>query len=514
MLESLGARGKRLGVENQSYGLTHANGKQLDAALEGFCKLSDASDLVNMIRVVKSAAELKYVRKAGELGDAALKAAVRKTKAGADEGEILAAQQAAVFAGGGDYPANEFIIGSGRDALLCRYKSGRRKLGKRDQLTLEWAGVYRHYHAAFMRTLIIGKPTKHHVEMDAAAREALAAVEEQLRPGRTAGDVFDAHARVMDEHGMKDHRLNACGYSLGAKFTPSWMDAPDVLQGQSGGDRPRHGVLRAHDPDEFRGRRRLLPWPHLHHWGKEAGAGFEGLAGDDSSVACVTPVPIPWLQPLRSLCFGVVMALLGVVLAACSAGSTPHRLRSGGARRAQGQDRSAHRPAGGDGHSARQARRTSNATLAGAGGLHDIGFVEGSFQSGVFGLSGNFQASSSSAGVQIVYQWQFRDGDGVLIDRIDGDENAGVYPGPDPWAGVSPAVLDRIARRTAEAMARKLNQMGYATRLASLTAPPAELFAMASPDAHREIDFETLNGPGLASLGYGHAGRRRPGRRA
>jgi Xaa-Pro dipeptidase len=226
MLQSLGCKGKRLGVENQSYGLTHFNGKQVDSALDGFCRLTDASDLVNMIRVVKSAPELKYVRKAGELGDLAFKAAVRKAKAGADEGEILAAQQAAIFAGGGDYPANEFIIGSGQDALLCRYKSGRRKLGKRDQLTLEWAGVYRHYHAAFMRTLIIGKPTKHHAAMDAASREALASVEEQMVPGRTAGDVFAAHARVMDAHGMKNHRLNACGYSLGAKFTPSWMDSP------------------------------------------------------------------------------------------------------------------------------------------------------------------------------------------------------------------------------------------------------------------------------------------------
>lgn len=226
MLQSLGAKGKRLGIENQSYGLTHANGKQVDAALAGFAKLSDASDLVNMIRVVKSPAELRYVRKAGALGDAALKAAVRKTKAGADEGEILAAQQAAVFAGGGDYPANEFIIGSGRDALLCRYKSGRRKLSKKDQLTLEWAGVYRHYHAAFMRTLIIGKPSRQHLAMDEACREALESVEEQLVPGRTAGDVFAAHAAVMDAHGMKDHRLNACGYSLGAKFTPSWMDSP------------------------------------------------------------------------------------------------------------------------------------------------------------------------------------------------------------------------------------------------------------------------------------------------
>ena len=231
MLESLGAKGKRLGIETNSYGLTHFNGRAVDAAMDGFCTLSEATPLVNKLRLVKSPAELKYVHRAGKLGDEALKAAIRKTRAGANEGDILAAQQAAIFSGGGDYPANEFIIGSDRDALLCRYKSGRRKLSKRDQLTLEFAGVYRHYHAAFMRTVIIGKPTKDHLAMDEACQEALAEVETVLRPGKTAGDVFVAHARVMHAHGMQKHRLNACGYSLGAKFTPSWMDWPMFYKG-------------------------------------------------------------------------------------------------------------------------------------------------------------------------------------------------------------------------------------------------------------------------------------------
>lgn len=231
MLESLGAKGRHLGIETKSYGLTYANGKLVEAALEGFCRLSEATDLVDALRVVKSPAELSYIRKAGQLGDAALKAAIRKTRAGADEGDILAAQQAAIFSGGGDYPANEFIIGSGRDALLCRYKAGRRKLSARDQLTLEFAGVYRHYHAAFMRTLMIGKPGRQHVAMEQACREALAAVEAVLVPGRTAGEVFDAHAEVMDAHGMRPHRLNACGYSMSAKFTPSWMDVPMFYRG-------------------------------------------------------------------------------------------------------------------------------------------------------------------------------------------------------------------------------------------------------------------------------------------
>ncbi len=47
MLESLGARGKRLGIETNSYGLTHFNGKAVDEALADFCTLVEANDLVD-----------------------------------------------------------------------------------------------------------------------------------------------------------------------------------------------------------------------------------------------------------------------------------------------------------------------------------------------------------------------------------------------------------------------------------------------------------------------------------
>ena len=132
--------------------------------------------------------------------------------------------QGAVFAGGGDYPAYEFLIGSGADALLCRYKAGRRKLDSEDQLTLEWAGVSAHYHAAMMRTVVIGEPTNRHRELYSACRETIQAIEMVLRPGNTFGTVFDTHARIMEDHGLTRHRLNACGYSLGARFSPSWME--------------------------------------------------------------------------------------------------------------------------------------------------------------------------------------------------------------------------------------------------------------------------------------------------
>lgn len=109
---------------------------------------------------------------------------------------------------------------------MCRYKTGRRKLDPHDQLTLEWAGAYRHYHAAMMRTIPIGRASARHREMFDAASAAMTACEAALKPGRPIGEVFDAYARTCDAAGMKAHRLNATGYSLGATFSPNWMDWP------------------------------------------------------------------------------------------------------------------------------------------------------------------------------------------------------------------------------------------------------------------------------------------------
>ena len=231
ILEEFGCKGQRLGVEYDAYGLTAKNGKLLEAALSGFCTLEDASDLVSRLRVVKSAAELEYVCRAAELADRAYDEAYRLAGPGADEGDILAAMQGVIFSGDGDYPGNEFIIGSGKDALLCRYKSGRRKLDPQDQLTLEWAAAYRHYHAAMMRTIPIGQATQLHKKMHTVTIDAMDACLEALKPGRPIGEVFDAYAHVCDAAGMRNHRLNATGYSLGTTFAPNWMDWPMFYHG-------------------------------------------------------------------------------------------------------------------------------------------------------------------------------------------------------------------------------------------------------------------------------------------
>jgi Xaa-Pro dipeptidase len=229
MLESLGCRGRPLGVEWDAYGLTAAAGQALAAALDGFAPLTDASTLISELRLIKSPAEIAFARRAAELADLALSEAIQLARPGAFEGDILAAMHAAIYRAGGDDPANEFIIGSGPAALLCRYFSGRRHLSAEDQLTLEFAGVWRHYHVCLMRTIVIGRAPPEQQRMHTVAREALTACEAAARPGQPLGDVFAAHARVLDGAGYREHRLNACGYSLGATFAPNWMDWPMIF---------------------------------------------------------------------------------------------------------------------------------------------------------------------------------------------------------------------------------------------------------------------------------------------
>ncbi len=226
-----GAADARIGIERETQGLTAANGLRVERAFRDFCTLEDASDLVSALRLVKSAGELAHVRRAAELADEALAEAERLAAPGAFEGDILAAMQGAVFRGGGEYPGNPFILSSGPDALLCRDKAGRRRLAEQDQLTIEFAGAWCRYHAALMRTLVIGPVPDAQRAMHAACSDALDACRDILCPGKRFGEVFDAHARVLDAAGYRPHRLNACGYSLGATFAPSWMDGPMFYTG-------------------------------------------------------------------------------------------------------------------------------------------------------------------------------------------------------------------------------------------------------------------------------------------
>lgn len=229
ILAEKGLKGGRIGIELRTFGLTADKYELVRRRLEGWCELVDASGLIRSLRLVKSPAELAYVRRAAELADQSLAAMLAAAGPGAFEGDIAAAGAVPILAGGGDPPPSGPVLGSGDRALLVRSAAGFRHLDPVDQLTMEFAASYRHYCACLMRTIAIGRANEDQRRMFEVTREALAAMTEAARPGRPLGEIDDAHRRVYDKAGYGKARMAACGYSLGALYRPTWMDVPPML---------------------------------------------------------------------------------------------------------------------------------------------------------------------------------------------------------------------------------------------------------------------------------------------
>jgi Xaa-Pro dipeptidase len=228
-LADLDLSGTHVGVETDAWGLTGKRWDMVRRHLDGFCTYEDCSAMLSHLRLVKSPAEMACVKQAAELADIGLAAAEAAIAPGVPENHVLAAMHEAQFRAGGDYTASRFIIGSGPRALMCRNFAGYDIIGDNDQVQLEFSGVSHHYHACLMRTVLTGTPNPRHLDMHKVGLEALQACQEEVRPGRTFGDVFDAHARVFDSAGYKNHRLKACGYTLGAQYPPSWMGTDEPM---------------------------------------------------------------------------------------------------------------------------------------------------------------------------------------------------------------------------------------------------------------------------------------------
>ncbi len=230
ILEEHGCRGKRVGIEYHAYGLTAQRGKMVDAALDGFCTTVDASDLVRLLRLVKSPTELDYTRKAGGLCDLIYKVSVENVKPGISTKAIFGKMLEAQMAAGGDPAASRWPFGGGEAKFFGRYHTGENIVGNEDNVIFEPGAAYRLYHAATVYNVIVGKVDPRLIDMNKACGDAVAACQDNLRPGRTVGDVFAAHQNTFDKAGFGHATQAACGYTMGAMYPPTWMDWPMIYK--------------------------------------------------------------------------------------------------------------------------------------------------------------------------------------------------------------------------------------------------------------------------------------------
>ncbi|MGJ9457954.1 M24 family metallopeptidase [Oceanobacillus sp. CF4.6] len=223
ILKEIGEANATIGIEMDTYYFTAKCYTRLRAELSQ-ATFQDATNLVNYIRIIKSAREIDYIRNATKIVEKAMQTGIDAIEVGVRECDVVAAIMHAQISGtasyGGDYPAIMPLLPSGIKTGTPHltwtdepYKSG-------DPVILELAGCYKRYHSPLSRTVFIGETNPKVTYLADVVIEGLNATIDAIKPGMTAEEVEAVWSKSIAKSGfIKDTRI---GYSMGLNYPPDW----------------------------------------------------------------------------------------------------------------------------------------------------------------------------------------------------------------------------------------------------------------------------------------------------
>lgn len=221
-----GFTGKPLGLEQWTSGLSHGLARRLESQVAA--EWSDVSNLVDQLRLVKSAEEQVLMRRAAAVTDVAASAAIEAIADGARERDVAAECVAAMTRAGGHVPGfGPFIRPASRlGEEHTTWGSGKYRQG--EPVFIELSGCISRYHAPLGRLIRLGGISDADARMAEVTAAAFDAVVRALKPGARARDVYAAWQAVVDEAGLSHYRRHHCGYCVGVGQPPSWTGGNTV----------------------------------------------------------------------------------------------------------------------------------------------------------------------------------------------------------------------------------------------------------------------------------------------
>lgn len=215
--------GRRVGLEVPAYYL-HPYDYQKLVALLGESLVMDATDLIGSVKLVKSPAELDYVRKAAGILDAAMETCLGSITEAKTERQVSADVHHTLMASGSDIPSSPMNYLTGPRTAFAHGEPTDRVLEAGDFMHIQFGAHYRRYCVTIGRQLCLGAPTERMREVYQVARNAGDACIEAMRAGVPATLPHEAAKKVITEAGMDRYRLHMTGYAVGAAFPPSWVE--------------------------------------------------------------------------------------------------------------------------------------------------------------------------------------------------------------------------------------------------------------------------------------------------
>ena len=223
VVKDLGHGAGRVGVEMEAYYYTARCHAMLNVGLPE-ALLTDATGLVNRVRLIKSEPEIAFIREAARIADHAMQVAIDNIAPDVRQNDAVAAILHAQITGfpeyGGDYTAIVPMLPSGVLTSAPHMTWSDRRFRKGEGTIIELSGCRRRYHCPLARTVFLGTPPDALLDTAKAVVEGVEATLAAIRPGIPAEEVEAVWRNTVARWGViKESRL---GYSISINYPPDW----------------------------------------------------------------------------------------------------------------------------------------------------------------------------------------------------------------------------------------------------------------------------------------------------
>lgn len=201
----------------------------LNARLPG-ARFVHNNGLIKKIRIVKSPAEIDYLRQSARITEEGLKTAREAVAPGMTDNEVAAIGARALIDAGSEFMSMQPIVTAGVRSSFIHCNHRRTVIEKNDSVFLEFGPSLYRYTAPMMQTVVAGgQPTAEMQKVHDGCRRVVDALLNSVKPGAT----FDSAARAAEQAlrplAERVFFSGVFGYTVGAQFPPSWVEGSGFI---------------------------------------------------------------------------------------------------------------------------------------------------------------------------------------------------------------------------------------------------------------------------------------------
>ncbi|MEW9049672.1 MAG: aminopeptidase P family protein [Neobacillus sp.] len=216
MPEEVAKQAKELGIQKLGFEEEHLTFSSYNVyKKEVNCELVPVSGVIEKLRLIKTDAEIKILKVAADIADAAFKHILDFLSPGRTELEVSNELEFFMRKAGAVSSSFDIIVASGYRSALPHGVASDKVIEKGDFVTLDFGAYYQGYVSDITRTVAVGEPEEKLKEIYAIVLEAQLRGMNGIKPGMT-GKEADALTRdYITEKGYGEYFGHSTGHGIG-----------------------------------------------------------------------------------------------------------------------------------------------------------------------------------------------------------------------------------------------------------------------------------------------------------